>query len=114
MTLRIVPDREPEPLPYDEANAEFQAHWTAARRAYADLLSSAGNLAHPILLADGPVKRHRIEAAQYPAEVMAQHARAITEHLAICHDIFVRAEAAQKTNPATHTARTTHTKEQDQ
>jgi hypothetical protein len=97
--LRVVPEETPGPLAHDEANAEFQQHWQAARKAYSELLTHAGSLAVPLLIADGPIRRGRIRATQHPAERIAEHARAITEHLAICDDIWVRAN---------NTARTTH------
>ena len=96
--LRVVDDEALGPITHDEANTEFQQHWQAARKAYSELLTQAGSLAVPLLIADGPITRGRIHATQYPAERIAEHARAITHHLAICDDIAAR---------AIHTARTT-------
>jgi hypothetical protein len=101
--LRVVEEEAPGPLALDEAQIEFQRHWQAARTAYSQLLTQAGSLAVPLLIADGPTGRGRIRATQYPAERIAEHARAITEHLALCEDIWTRANAtARTTDKETH------------
>ncbi|ACZ29622.1 hypothetical protein Xcel_0583 [Xylanimonas cellulosilytica DSM 15894] len=92
MNLRIVPAADDQPIPYDEANEEFGAAWSAARKAYADLLVAAGLLATPLYVHRGPVKYHRVAAALHDAERVANHAQEIATALAACRDLWTRAD----------------------
>lgn len=110
MTLRLVPDdTDTTPIPYADAQAEFQQHWRAVKAAHGELISAAGDIAVPLLVLTGPVTRHRIEDVQRRAQAIASHVQALTEHLAACREIFARAE--HPTTPPT-TAPITTTKEQ--
>ena len=92
--LRAVSD-DAGPLAYDEANAEFQARWTAARKAYSDLLSQSGNLAHPLFVQGGSVTRARVSSALWTAERIAEHAQAVMAEIAACLDLWDRAEKTE-------------------
>jgi hypothetical protein len=90
--LRAVPDAPTGPIPFDEANAEFQERWTAARKAYADLLSQVGSLAHPLFLTGGRTTRSRFDTTQWTVEQIAKHATEIAAQVAACRDLWERAD----------------------
>ncbi len=99
MSLRAVPERVDEPLPFDEANAEFNAHWTAARKAYADMLNAAGGLAYPLYVQGGNIGRVRIDMAQHEADRISKHAREVAAEISACRDTYDRATTSAHQEP---------------
>jgi hypothetical protein len=90
--LSLVPDMPDEALSPDDANLEFVRRWAVARKAYADLLQVAGRLSHPLFIQTGPVRRHRVESAQWDADQLVKHAQQIVDELAAIHALWDRVE----------------------
>jgi hypothetical protein len=88
--LRVVKDDDGAPLPYDKGNALFQENWFGARKAYSDLLSDLGLIAHPLFIKAGPVSRARVTSAIYNAERIAKNAAEMAARLVVAREAFDR------------------------